>query len=98
MRKIRDVLRLHFSAGLSIRQIQRSTKVSVGSIQSLLRQAKNLNLSWPLPENLDDSQLATLFYPQSDARHARRFQEPDWADLRKQLTRKGEAPTKTATL
>ncbi|PNH95575.1 IS21 family transposase [Vibrio diazotrophicus] len=88
MRKIRDVLRLHFSVGMSIRQIQRSTKVSVGSIQSLLKQAKTLNLSWPLPDNLDDSQLAKLFYPQADTRHAKRFQEPDWADLRKQLTRK----------
>ena len=58
MRKIRDVLRLHFSAGLSIRQIHRSTKISVGSIQSLLKQAKSLNLSWPLPDNLDDNQLA----------------------------------------
>jgi transposase len=89
MRKIRDVLRLHFSAGLSIRQIHRSTKISVGSIQSLLKQAKTLNLSWPLPDNLDDSQLARLFYPQADTRHANRFEEPDWADLRKQLTRKG---------
>lgn len=89
MRKIRDVLRLHYSAGLSIRQIQRSTKVSIGSIQSLLKQAKGLNLSWPLPENLDDIQLAKLFYPQADTRHAKRFQVPDWADVRKQLTRKG---------
>ena len=34
MRKIRDVLRLRFAAGLSIRQIKASTKVSVGTIQS----------------------------------------------------------------
>jgi hypothetical protein len=89
MRKIRDVLRLHFSAELSIRQIHRSTKISVGSIQSLLKQAKSLNLSWPLPDDLDDGQLAKPFYPQADTRHASRFEEPDWAELRKQLTRKG---------
>ena len=51
MRKIRDVLRLHFSAGLSIRQIHRSTKISVGSIQSLLKQAKSLKGS---PQNSDN--------------------------------------------
>ncbi len=32
MRKIRDVLRLRLSAGLSIREISRSTKISVGGI------------------------------------------------------------------
>ena len=89
MRKIRDVLRLHFSAGLSIREIHRSTKVSVGSIQTLLSKAKVMSLSWPLPDELDDAQLARRFYPQADTRHAKRFQEPDWADLRKQLSRKG---------
>ena len=89
MRKIREVLRLHFSAGLSIREIHRSTKVSVGSIQTLLSKAKVMNLSWPLPDELDDAQLARRFYPQADTRHAKRFQEPDWADLRKQLSRKG---------
>lgn len=89
MRKIRDVLRLHYSAGLSIRQINQSSKVSVGSIQSLLKKAEQLNLTWPLPESMDDSQLARLFYPQSDTRSSSRFQVPDWADVRKQLTMKG---------
>ena len=56
MRKIREVLRLHFSAELSIREIHRSTKVSVGSIQTLLSKAKVMNLSWPLPDELDDAQ------------------------------------------
>jgi transposase len=74
---------------LSIREIHRSTKVSVGSIQTLLSKAKLMNLSWPLPDELDDAQLARRFYPQADTRHAKRFQEPDWADLRKQLSRKG---------
>ena len=35
MRKIRDILRLRLSAGLSIREISRSTKISVGGIQKL---------------------------------------------------------------
>jgi hypothetical protein len=42
MRKIRDVLRLRLAAGLSIRQIRASTKVSVGAIQKLLVQADAL--------------------------------------------------------
>jgi len=50
MRKLREVLRLSYSAGLSIRKNQCSTKISVGSIQSILKLAKQLKISWPLPE------------------------------------------------
>lgn len=89
MRKIRDVLRLHYSAGLSIRQINRSSKVSVGSIQTLLKKAEQLKLEWPLPEKMDDSELAKLFYPQSDTRQSAKFHVPDWAEVRKQLSMKG---------
>lgn len=32
MHKIRDVLRLRLAAGLSIRQLKNSTKISVGAI------------------------------------------------------------------
>jgi len=53
MRKIRDVLRLRLSAGLSIRAISRSTKISVGGIQKLLTKASTLELGWPLPDDLD---------------------------------------------
>ena len=62
MRKIRDVLRLRLEAGLSIRQIKASTKVSVGAIQKLLSQAELLGLSWPLAPDLDDAQLAQMLY------------------------------------
>jgi hypothetical protein len=49
MRKIREILRLRQSTGLSIRQINASTKASVGAIQQLLTTADELGLSWPLP-------------------------------------------------
>ncbi|WP_275100297.1 IS21 family transposase [Sedimenticola hydrogenitrophicus] len=89
MRKIRDILRLRLSAGLSIRAINASTKVSVGAIQKLLAQAKALELDWPLPAELDDSQLARLFYPEADTRVSSRYQVPDWASLHQELKRKG---------
>jgi hypothetical protein len=40
MRKTREVLRLSFEANLSIRQIKASTKISVGTVQSLLARGK----------------------------------------------------------
>ena len=61
MRKIREVLRLRLEADLSVRQISICTKVSVGSIQKLLKSAQALGLTWPLPTELDDGRLAALF-------------------------------------
>jgi len=89
MRKIRDILRLRLAGGLSIRQINASTKVSLGSIQKLLSQAAALELSWPLPDDLNDVQLARLFYPDADTRTASRFQIPDWPAIHQELKRKG---------
>jgi transposase len=87
MRKIRDVLRLRLSAGLSIREIHRSTKLSVGGIQKLLTRAAALELDWPLPDELDDNQLAALFYPRSDTQASRRYQMPDWTVVYQELKR-----------
>ena len=87
MRKIRDVLRLRLSAGLSIREIGRSTKISVGGIAKLLAKAKALELSWPLPEGLDDNRLANLFYPAADTQTSRRHQVPDWPVIHLELKR-----------
>jgi len=87
MRKIRDVLRLRLSAGLSIREISRSTKISVGGIAKLLAKATALELSWPLPDDLDDNRLANLFYPAADTRTSRRYQMPDWPAIHLELKR-----------
>lgn len=89
MRKIREVLRLHFAAQLSVRKISASTKVSVGAIQKLLTKAKALSLTWPLPDEMDDTVLASQFYPRADTRPSQRFEMPDWPQIRKELTGKG---------
>ena len=78
MRKIREVLRLRLEADLSVRQISICTKVSVGSIQKLLKSAQALGLTWPLPTELDDGRLAALFYPQADTTISARHVVPDW--------------------
>ena len=87
MRKLRDVLRLRHAAGLSIRDISRSTKLSVGGIQKLLSRAQALHLSWPLPAALDDTRLAQLFYPGADTGSSRRHQLPDWPAVHQELKR-----------
>ena len=65
MRKLRDILRMRLSGGCSIREINRSTKVSVGSIQKLLTKAQagleiaaekktwNSNAQWMVQSGLE---------------------------------------------
>lgn len=89
MRNIREVLRLRLGAGLKYRQISQSTKVSMGSLKTLLSRAEQLGLSWPLPDDLDDVRLARLFYPSSDTRVSSRYVKPDWAEVHQELKRKG---------
>lgn len=89
MRKIREVLRLRFHAVLSIRQISTSTKISVGSIQNILKLAEQHQLAWPLPDELDDQSLALLLYPESDARPSTKFQQPVCPEIHHELKKKG---------
>lgn len=89
MRKLREVLRLSYSADLSIRKISASTKISVGSIQNILKLAEQLKITWPLPEDWDDQTLALQFYPRSDAKPSAKFQAPDWAEVHLELKKKG---------
>ncbi len=88
MRKIREILRLRYVAGLSIRQIKASTKLSVGAIQQLLSKANALGLTWPLPPKLDGIELARRFYPGADTRISRRYQVPEWPVIHQELKRK----------
>jgi transposase len=89
MRKIRDVLRLRLEAGLSYRQISASTKISIGAIQKLVCKAKELELDWPLPSELNDGELAKMFYPGADTTTSSRHQIPDWSLVHQELKGKG---------
>ena len=49
MRKIREVLRLKWAAGMSNRRIAASCGVSRPTVSEYLRRAEAAGLSWPLP-------------------------------------------------
>ena len=88
MRKIREVLRLHYDAGLGIRAISRSLKASPSTVREYLVRAKLRGLSWPLPEPLDDAALLRRLYP-TPAQSSRRLPPPDWSEVHRELRRKG---------
>ena len=57
MRKIHDVLRLHFDLKLPQRQIARSIRLSQSTVSEYLARFQQSGLSWPLPEGYDDQRL-----------------------------------------
>jgi transposase len=54
MRKIRELLRLHFTHALSQHQIAASLNLSVGVVNKYVRLALTAKLGWPLPADLED--------------------------------------------
>lgn len=49
MRKILDILRLHFGGGLSNQRIADALKISKGSVFNALNRFSDSKLSWPFP-------------------------------------------------
>jgi len=88
MRKIREVLRLHFACGLSKRRIAPLVGVGPTAVREYIGRARTAGLGWPLPEGLDDEMLERrLFPPQSELPDDR--PTPDWSVVAKELRRKG---------
>ena len=88
MRQLREILRLRGSGSLSQRAIARSLGISVGSVCTCVLRAERAGLSWPLPEGLDDEELARRLHPRAEAGAASR-PRPDWASVHQELRRPG---------
>ena len=89
MRRLRELLRLKYEAGLSHRAIAQACAVGLGTVSAYLARALAAGVAWPLPDDLDDAALeARLFAPLVDP--ARRDQAlPDWIHLHHELKRPG---------
>ena len=87
MRKLREILRLHFEAGLKHRQIARNCNTSHVTVDKNVDAATQAALSWPLPEDLaDDEALYTRLFPTSVAAAEPPRLLPEWADIHDQLS------------
>lgn len=60
VRKLTQIIRLHFESKLSTRQIANSLNVSVGVVHKYISRAIKENLSWPLPNGMDEKTLLNL--------------------------------------
>ncbi len=88
MRKIKEVLRLKFDAGLSQHQIAAALKISPGVVNKYLKAAQAASLTWPLPDDLSETQLRRKLFP-PDAALQPAFAQPDFAAVHQELKRKG---------
>ncbi len=88
MRKIEEVLRLKYEAGLSHRAIAQSCSVSPSTVSEYITHARAAGLSWPLPEGLSAEELDELLFPQRGPASGRNIPQLDWAEIHKELRRK----------
>jgi len=87
MRKIREVLRLKHSGGLSIRAIARACSVGKETVREYLCRASEAGIGWPLPEGLGDEELEKRLFPSVLKEAGKRT--PDWALVHQELRKKG---------
>jgi transposase len=85
MRKVKEVLRLRFAAGLHQDQIARSCSIGQATVHRYLRRAEAAGLSWPLPEEYDDRQLNELLFPTPPGRKPKTRASVDFAEIQHQL-------------
>ncbi len=89
MRKIKEVLRLHYEKGFSTRQIAKSLDVSRSTIRDYLERAKRAGISWPLPLELDEASLEHRLFPPSHCVPQEKRQMPSPEYLHQELKKKG---------
>jgi len=88
MRKIKEVLRLFWGWQQSRRQVAIQCGVSRPCVGEYLRRASDARLSWPLPQELDDTQLDRLLFPSPPKLPAEQRGVPDWAVVYEELRKK----------
>lgn len=89
MRKIREILRLHYDCKLSHREIATSCLVSRSTVSQYIHRAQAAGLAWPVPADCDDEQLEKLLFPTCAGRPKTTAPMPDFADMHAKLRHKG---------
>jgi transposase len=88
MRKTREILRLKYEAQLSNRSISRACRVSPSTVWECLHRFEVAGLSWPLPEEMDDSVLEQQLYRREEGTSPLDPHRPDWDWVRRELRKK----------
>jgi len=87
MRKLRDILRLKYEAGLGHRAIARACSIGVSTVSVHLQRAIAAGVRWPLPADLDDAALEARLFASPGVIPAGPRPLPDWRAVHLELKR-----------
>ena len=87
MTQYREIIRLT-GLGFSQRNIMASCGVSQKTVVKVQKRARELNISWPLDDSMNDTELQRLMFSKESKVSANK-QMPDYAYIRKELLRNG---------
>ena len=86
MRQISEVLRLS-AEGLSQREVARSVGLAKTTVREYLSRARRAELSWPLPAEVDATELETRLFQRSVEETRPGRPEPDWREVHREFKR-----------
>ena len=89
MRKTKEILRLHWGLGLGKRQISRACNVSPSTVVDYIRRAEKAGLSWPLPDDIDDTTIEALLFPPEPPKRTSLRCMPSMEEIHRDLRKKG---------
>src|SRR5450432_1604676 len=88
MRKVREVLRLKHTLGMSLRQISEATGVGKTVVGEYLRRAGVIGITWPVPEDIDDAELERRLFPVPGNSTAPPRSAIDWRQVHEEMKRR----------
>lgn len=88
MREIKEILRLRYHLKRSQQDIAHATGVARSTVKDYLSRAKVANMTWPLPDAMDNEQLNALLFPPKTGGHNIRRPVPEWQQIHTELKRK----------
>ena len=89
MRRLRELLRLKYEAGLSHRAVAGACAMGLGTVTTYLQRAAAAGLQWPLPDDLDDAALEARLFVRPAVPPARDRVVPEWPQLHQELKKPG---------
>src|ERR1035437_5482615 len=90
MRRIKQLLTMHFGAGASGRSIARELGISPSTVRDYLGRASAAGIGWPLAADVTEESLMARLFVNAGVRAGARFHaEPDWVALVRELKRPG---------
>ena len=88
MRKIREVLRLTYELGLSVREVCEATGVGKTAVCEYVNRARVIGITWPIPPLIDDAGLEKRLFTPAGFHAGSTKRLPDWTKVHEELKRR----------